>query len=141
MSNDVLPKKPIVQVPITVYFFDTDAGGVVHNIAYLRMIETARSDLAQSLGWSLKEMTEQDCPVIARTEIDYLKPALLGDNLIVESEITKMEKIRFYITTTIKRGDEVLTKCVQTLFTVDLKSKRPQALRKEWLEKWPELVD
>ena len=37
-------------------FFDTDAGGVVHNIAYLRFIETNRSLLAEKLGWPLGEM-------------------------------------------------------------------------------------
>jgi hypothetical protein len=29
-----------------VMFFDTDIGGVVHNLAYLRMIETCRTRLA-----------------------------------------------------------------------------------------------
>ena len=29
-----------------VMFFDTDCGGVVHNLAYLRMIETCRTRLA-----------------------------------------------------------------------------------------------
>ena len=37
-------------------FFDTDLGGVVHNIAYLRFIETARTRLAAQLGMELKEM-------------------------------------------------------------------------------------
>ena len=31
-------------------FFDTDAGGLVHNIAYLRFIETNRSLLAEKTG-------------------------------------------------------------------------------------------
>ena len=32
-----------------VMFFDTDCGGVVHNIAYLRMIETCRTRLAAQI--------------------------------------------------------------------------------------------
>ncbi len=52
----MLPATPRLTVPLEVYYFDTDAGGVVHNIAYLRMVEIARSQLAASLGWTLEEM-------------------------------------------------------------------------------------
>ena len=41
-----------------VMFFDTDCGGVVHNIAYLRFIEIARTLLAEKLGLPLAEMAE-----------------------------------------------------------------------------------
>jgi acyl-CoA thioesterase FadM len=37
---------PRIETREEVMFFDTDCGGVVHNIAYLRMIETARTRLA-----------------------------------------------------------------------------------------------
>ena len=41
-----------------VMFFDTDCGGVVHNIAYLRMIETCRTKLAGLMGMDLPTMAE-----------------------------------------------------------------------------------
>src|ERR1700744_6201242 len=90
-----LPPIPRITVPLDVYYFDTDAGGVVHNIAYLRMVEIARSHLAAALGWSLEEMSRTGLvPVVARTEIDYLKPARLGDRLLATAELTKLEKVR-----------------------------------------------
>src|SRR5208337_3726730 len=98
MNPSSLPTTPRITVPLEVYYFDTDAGGVVHNIAYLRMVEIARSQLAMSLGWSLDEMGRTGLvPVVARTEIDYLKPARLGDRLTVTAELHRMEKIRFFI--------------------------------------------
>jgi len=42
-----------------VMFFDTDCGGVVHNIAYLRMIETARTKLAGRMGMGSRDMAER----------------------------------------------------------------------------------
>ena len=52
-------------------FFDTDCGGVVHNIAYLRMIETCRTKLAGLMGLDLRQMAETKLyPVVVRTEID-----------------------------------------------------------------------
>ena len=47
---------PTLETEIRIMFFDTDAGGMVHNIAYLRFIETNRSLLAEKLGWPLHEM-------------------------------------------------------------------------------------
>ena len=41
-----------------VMFFDTDCGGVVHNIAYLRMIEICRTKLAGLMGMDLQRMAE-----------------------------------------------------------------------------------
>ena len=54
-------------------FYDTDAGGVVHNIAYLRFVEKARTLLGAKLGLSLKQMSASGLyAVVTRTEIDYL---------------------------------------------------------------------
>jgi len=49
---------PSLETREEVMFFDTDCGGVVHNIAYLRMIETCRTRLAASMGMNLSEMME-----------------------------------------------------------------------------------
>src|SRR5277367_410835 len=98
LPKNPLPAQPRISVPLEVYYFDTDAGGVVHNIAYLRMVEIARSQLAAALGWSLEEMNRTGLvPVVARTEIDYLKPARLGDRLLVSAELTRLEKVRFLL--------------------------------------------
>ena len=34
---------PRIQIEVQVMFFDTDCAAVVHNLAYLRFIETART--------------------------------------------------------------------------------------------------
>src|SRR4030095_13860547 len=75
---------PPLQTEVQVMFFDTDCAAVVHNIAYLRFIEVARTLLAEQLGLGLVRMAETGAyPVVVRTEIDYRKPARLGDKLVV----------------------------------------------------------
>ena len=54
---------PSVVTEEEIMFFDTDCGGVVHNIAYLRFIETARTRLAAKLGLDLKKMSEIDIKI------------------------------------------------------------------------------
>ena len=41
-----MPDTPSILAREEVMFFDTDCGGVVHNLSYLRMIKTARTRLA-----------------------------------------------------------------------------------------------
>ena len=88
---------PTIETEEEVMFFDTDCGGVVHNIAYLRFIETARTRLAAQLGMALRDMSETKLfPVVTRTEIDYRKPAVLGDLLKVRGQLDEFNRARFW---------------------------------------------
>jgi YbgC/YbaW family acyl-CoA thioester hydrolase len=142
--STTLPPEPRLTVPLEVYYFDTDAGGVVHNIAYLRMVEIARSQLATALGWSLEQMNRTGLvPVVARTEIDYLKPARLGDSLLVTAELIRLERVRFLIRFEIVRAtqpDFVFIRCSQTMVTVQLPGGRPQRVPQAWVEAYPNLI-
>src|SRR5262245_65735909 len=88
---------PKLETEVQVMFFDTDAGGLVHNIAYLRFIETNRSLLAEKLGWPLGEMLDLvDCPVVVRTEIDYRKIGKIWDKILVHGKLKSFERSRFW---------------------------------------------
>ncbi len=52
---------PRIRTEVQVMFFDTDCGGVVSNIAYLRFIEIARTLLAEELGLALADMDAARC--------------------------------------------------------------------------------
>src|ERR1700737_1768324 len=88
---------PRIRTELQVMFFDTDCGGGVSNIAYLRFIEIARTLLAEELGLALAQMAEtQRYPVVVRTEIDYRRAARLGDRLMVEGWLERVERARFW---------------------------------------------
>ena len=128
---------------VQVMFFDTDCAAVVHNIAYLRFIETARTLLAGQLGMSLAEMARrQEYPVVVRTEIDYKRPAVLGDHLIVDGWLERVERIRFWCAFTITRKDDptVLIRCRQMLALVQMPSGRPIRLSEEWHARYGHLA-
>ncbi len=118
-------------------FFDTDCGGVVHNIAYLRMIETCRTKLAGIMGMDLATMAEtQLFPVVVRTEIDYKTPARLGDTLEIRGHVSEIGKVKFWCEFTVLRKGESrpLINCRQALALVQMPSGKPQRLPKEWQE-------
>jgi len=134
---------PSIVTEEEIMFFDTDCGGVVHNIAYLRFIETARTRLAAKLGLDLRRMSEtQLFPVVIRTEIDYLKPAALADLIQIEGEIELFERARFWCNFRIIRPQDncLLITCRQSLALVQMPEGRPRRLPKEWFTQYPELT-
>lgn len=114
-----------------VMFYDTDVGGVVHNLAYLRMIERCRTHLAGQLGFNLRAMAESSVyPVVVRTEIDYRKPGRLGDVLETQGWLDEWGRVRFWCAFEMRRaGDgELLITCRQQLAVVQMPEGRPLRL-------------
>lgn len=118
-----------------VMFFDTDCGGVVHNIAYLRMIETCRTRLAAKLGMDLRTMAETKLfPVVVRTEVDYKRPAKLGDWLTIKGKLEEVSRARFWCSfEMIREGDGVvLVAARQALALVQMPEGKPVRLPAGW---------
>ena len=133
MSDD--PDRPRLTTTEEVMFFDTDCGAVVHNMAYLRFIETCRTKLGAQLGMDFREMGQtQLFPVVVRTEIDYRKPARLADKLFIHGELEKIERVRFWCRFEVRResDDALLITCRQSLALVQMPAGRPQRLPEDW---------
>jgi YbgC/YbaW family acyl-CoA thioester hydrolase len=126
---------PRIRTQVQVMFFDTDCGGVVSNIAYLRFIEIARTLLAEDLGLALTEMARnQRYPVVVRTEIDYRRPAKLGDRLVIEGWLSRVERVRFWCGFQITRpADHVLiAQCRQMLALIEMPEGKLLRLPEHW---------
>ena len=120
-------------------FFDTDCGGVVHNLAYLRMIETCRTRLAALMGMELRAMVETgEFPVVVRTEIDYRRPAKLGDWLTLRGRLSELSRARFWCDfEMIREADgELLVTARQALALVKMPAGKPLRLPPEWAARW-----
>ena len=120
MLNENTPR---IRTDLQVMFFDTDCAAVVHNIAYLRFIEVARTLLAEELGLGLAQMAEtQKYPVVVRTEIDYRRAAKLGDKLTVEGWLDRLERVRFWCAFKIIRpvDDTLIAECRQMLAIIQM---------------------
>ena len=135
MNSPITEPPPRISTEVQVMFFDTDCGAVVHNIAYLRFIEIARTLLAEELGMKLVEMAEtQRYPVVVRTEIDYRRAAKLGDRLRVDGWLDRIERVRFWCGFQIRRlGDDTLiAECRQMLALVQMPEAKLLRLPEDW---------
>jgi len=128
---------PRIRTEIQVMFFDTDCGGVVSNIAYLRFIEIARTHLAEQLGLALREMAEkQTYPVVVRTEIDYRRAAKIGDRLVIEGWLEQVERARFWCSFQITRPEDntLIAQCRQMLALIEMPTGKLLRLPEDWQE-------
>ena len=77
------------QLPIRIYWEDTDAGGIVFYANYLRFFERARTEWLRSFGLSQQVLREQTCGMIVVTDVRlrYLQPARLDDQLLVTANL------------------------------------------------------
>jgi YbgC/YbaW family acyl-CoA thioester hydrolase len=137
-----LPENPRVQTEVQVMFFDTDCAAVVHNIAYLRFIEIARTLLAEQLGMGLRDMASSGLyPVVVRTEIDYRKPAQLGDRLLIDGRLDSLERMRFWCAFEVRRPADgaVIANSRQMLALIQMPQGRPARLPADWATRFAHL--
>ncbi len=140
----ILPPTPTLETKEEVMFFDTDMAGVVHNIAYLRFIETCRTRLAVNLGMDITGlMALNRFPVVVRTEIDYRRSAKFGDTLLIRGRLEKLERARFWCRFEVVRAadEALLVTCLQSLALVEMPQGRPLRLPPDWRQKWPHLFE
>jgi len=126
---------PHIRTNVQVMFFDTDCGGVVSNIAYLRFIEIARTHLAEELGLAVVEMAQKETyPVVVRTEIDYRRPAKLGDRLTIEGWLDRTDRARFWCAFRITRSqdDTLIAECRQMLALIEMPTGKLLRLPEHW---------
>ncbi|MES2187645.1 MAG: YbgC/FadM family acyl-CoA thioesterase [Pseudomonadota bacterium] len=75
--------------PIRVYWEDTDAGGIVFYANYLKFFERARTEWLRSLGLGQQALRESSGGmfVVTDTQVRYVRPARLDDQLLVTAEL------------------------------------------------------
>ena len=83
------------EFPVKVYYEDTDAGGVVYHANYLKFMERARSEFLIHRGCSVVECEQQYGVifVVRNMELEFIVPAKLGEELIVQTQVIKLGKV------------------------------------------------
>lgn len=94
--------------PVRVYYEDTDAGGVVYNANYLKFMERSRTEWLRTLGYDQIWLRRERGILLAvrRTEIDFMKPAVLDDALSVESQVKPVGKTSLEFTHRVVRDSD-----------------------------------
>ena len=79
--------------PVRVYIEDTDAGGIVYYVNYLKFMERARTEFLRHIGFDHAKMIRQGSMfVIHSANTRYLQPAVLDDELLVTVSMTNIKR-------------------------------------------------
>lgn len=74
-----------------VYYEDTDAGGIVYYVNYLKFMERARTELLRHLGFAQSALAGENLLfVVHSSEARYFRPARLDDELRVTVEVKEL---------------------------------------------------
>ena len=131
-----MPKTYVSHLDVRGY--ELDSFGHVNHAVYVSYLEHARWELLASENVTLAKFNEwKRWPVIARIEVDYLKPTFMGDRLAIESRIVETGKTNFTIEQQILRGDLPVLRARVRVVLVDERG-RPAAGPPEVMGLWKE---
>ncbi|HXU93817.1 MAG TPA: tol-pal system-associated acyl-CoA thioesterase [Gallionella sp.] len=133
-----MSRHKVFALPTRVYYQDTDAGGVVYHANYVNFMERARTEWLRTFGYSnaglMKELGVMF--VVRKLEVNYLRPALLDDELSVTAQLKDVGRSRITLVQSVIRGDEVLAEGEVHLVCVSVEAFKPvsvpDVLSKHW---------
>lgn len=113
-----------------IIYADTDAEGVVYYANYLKFFERGRMELMRDMGISIRELKEKrgTAFAVSRVECDYRAPALLDDEITVETEILEKTGAIMVFRQQVLRDKTVLVSAKITACAINLKSFRPMKI-------------
>lgn len=121
---------PKHQLPVRVYYEDTDAGGVVYYANYLKFFERARTEWLRDLGVFQTQLAADKgiLFVVAGLTIEYRQAAKLDDLLTVESMISQIGKASLHFDQRVLRDGTLLASANVRLCCVHAETFRPTAI-------------
>lgn len=117
------------QTSFTVYYEDTDAGGVMYHPNFLKFFDRCRTDWLRSHGVEMHKLHQQGMDLlVAGIEIKYHKPVMLDDHVQVVLRSCKLGKASMLLNQEMLAGDQSLL-CSATIRMACVgKSLKPVAL-------------
>ena len=117
---------------LRVYIEDTDAGGIVYYVNYLKFMERARTEFMRSLGFGKNYIFSSNLMFVVRdVAVTYMLPARLDDELEATASIAQVRAAGIVFHQSVRRGEEVLARGEVTIACVDRVEIKPRRLPPE----------
>ncbi len=121
---------------LRVYIEDTDAGGIVYYVNYLKFMERARTEFMRSLGFGKNYIFNHDLMFVVRdVKVQYLRPATLDDELVATAVISELRGASMVMQQRVERGAEVLARGDVTIACVDRAGVKPRRMPADMVSK------
>lgn len=114
--------------PLRVYIEDTDAGGIVYYVNYLKFMERARTEYLRALGYDKNFIFNLDMMfVVASANVNYHAPAQLDDELYVVTTPIKVARSYIVMQQNVFREEQLLCSGELKIACVD-RSMKPMGM-------------
>ena len=128
-----MSKEKPFELPIRVYYEDTDAQGVVYYANYFRFMERARTEWLGSLGVNMVRLQDEERRIFVVAEVNtkFHAPARLRDALVVTAGLADMTRVTFDIEQKIFKDNtdgELLISGIVKAAYLDADSMRPKRI-------------
>ncbi len=81
--------------PHTVGVEEIDGQGHANNVAYVAWMQEAALAHSAAVGWTAERYRREGMGWVARRHlVEYLRPALAGDRLVVQTRVDEMKKVK-----------------------------------------------
>jgi acyl-CoA thioester hydrolase len=105
---------------IRVRTYECDSYGHVNNANYLNYLEYARFEFLRDINFDYPGIVKAGYGVfVARVEIDYKRPAIMDDEILIQSWPVKRGAVSGVIAQKITRGDDTIVEAKVTWAFVD----------------------
>jgi acyl-CoA thioester hydrolase len=121
-----------------IYWEDTDAGGVVYYANYLKFMERCRTEWLRFLGIDqLRLRLDRHLQfAVVSVAVDFLRPALLNDEILVTAELERLSGATISFKQTIMRGEAQLIDASTRVACLDSGTLKPRAIPKDLFLEW-----
>lgn len=121
-----------------VYWEDTDAGGVVYYANYLNFMERCRTDWLRDLGVNQQALRRERQLqfAVASVTVQFLKPAVLDDEITVTAEMTRLGGATIEFRQAVWCGQVQLIEAQVRVACLDAVSLKPRGMPKDMFMEW-----
>jgi tol-pal system-associated acyl-CoA thioesterase len=121
-------------LPLRVYIEDTDAGGIVYYVNYLKFMERARTEFMRELGFGKEFVFNRALMFVVRdVNLAYVAPAQLDDELRASATIESLGGANMVLSQSVSRGEQVLVRGQIRIVCVDRDTLKPKRMPGEML--------
>ncbi|HRY01191.1 MAG TPA: tol-pal system-associated acyl-CoA thioesterase [Xanthomonadaceae bacterium] len=116
--------------PVRVYWEDTDAGGVVYHASYVRFLERGRTEWLRRYGIEQIRLRDEQNILfpIRNMQLAFRAPAVLDDELVVETWLTQCRSASLQFQQRILRAGDLLLEASVRAACVSADRFRPRQL-------------
>lgn len=122
-------------LPIRVYLEDTDAGGIVYYVNYLKYMERSRTEWLRTTGFDFNALIACKLQFVVHSmQADYHMPAKMDDELNVTTTLEKVARTYILFAQEVRRQESVLCSAKVKVACISSETLRPKPMPRSLFE-------